>query len=95
MNKQQESTLRKLFRKLFDITPHTHVEWRSNDDDEMLIKCEYTECDVYMRTPYASQCSYGGTGKCGYELVWDGESINYDDSPDFSGGNVEPSRFPL
>ena len=96
MNKKQETTLRKLFRKLFNVTPHTHVDWESYaDDEEMVIKCSYTECDIYMRTPYASQCSYSGTGKCGYELVWDGESVNYDDSEDFSGGKTERSRFPL
>ena len=27
--------------------------------------------------------------------VWDGRSINYDYSDDFSGGNIEPSRYKL
>lgn len=34
---------------------------------EESIPCGQPHCDIYDMTPWDSQCSYEGTGQCGYE----------------------------
>ena len=34
---------------------------------EESIPCDQPYCDIYDMTPWDSQCSYEGTGQCGYE----------------------------
>lgn len=50
---------------------HWHEQVESEEWECNTQKCGVSWCDVYDMTPWKSQCSYQGTGKCGAEAGYE------------------------